>query len=100
MTSVTIQAMKRLTNRVNHDAGLTHPNDKATVVGLFRLLVAGGEPFEPSELRDWATQNGWSTNSTTKLYEWTTGILHGRVIRTNGSGGWKPDILERLRESA
>jgi len=98
--AVAMEAMMLLTIRINVATGLTHSSDKSTTVGLFRALIAAGEDYEPDELKEWAHMNGWSDQGAKRLWEIAVAVRGGRVLKANSHGGWKPDIVERLREKA
>lgn len=98
--TVVAEALRLLTSRVNVARGLTHPNDKAAAVKLLRLLISAGEQFEPEELKVWASRHGWSQRGANQLYAVASALVDGRTVRTNRLGGWKPDIVETLRERA
>jgi hypothetical protein len=90
------RALESLTSRVNVSTGLGHPSDKAGAVGVFRILKAGGERYDPAEVSAWAANNGWSLTGARELGEVAAGVLAGRRYRV-GRHGWRDDILEQWR---
>jgi len=68
-------------------AGLVHPNDKAKVVGVFKLLVANGKTYDPGDVRRWAVSKGGSDSVAAKIEDYATRILQGRRVSAKE---WRP----------
>lgn len=98
LSPVVAEGMRLLTARINCGTGLKHPSDKAAAVGMVRALLAARERIDADELRSWAVQHGWSPDGSDQLHAVASALAEGRVVRTTTPGGWKPDIVERLRE--
>lgn len=96
---VVAAALESLTAVVNLSTGLGHPSDRAAAVRMFQLLNAGGEHFEPAEVRAWAANNGWNREGTRELEEVAAGVLAGRRFRVE-TYPWDRDDLERWRARA
>lgn len=90
------RALDSLTGRVNLSSGLGHPSDKAAAVGLFRILNAGGERYDPAEVSAWAANNGWGLDGARELGEVAAGVLAGRRYQVERHG-WREDILDFWR---
>jgi hypothetical protein len=91
-------ALEGLTTSVNLSTGLSHPSDRSHAVAVFKLLVSGGERYDPDEVRAWATSNGWQADDASELAEIAGKIKEGRRLRSD----WRLDreVLGRWRERA
>jgi hypothetical protein len=94
-----VAALKSLTAFVNLSTGLSHPSDRASAVSLFQILHDAAEAFEPSEVRAWAVNNGWSGEGARELEGIADGVIAGRRFRVERAG-WSRDILDQWREDA
>lgn len=97
---VVVEALKSLTAYVNIRTGLNHPNDKAAAVQMFKALQRAGEPFDPSQLRAWATRNGWSSRHAMDLQALGQQVLDFRTVRIQGGDIWRYDVVEAWRRKA
>ena len=94
------EAMKLLTGAVNLSTGLSHPSDKADAVELFRILFKNREEFDPTSIKAWALQHGWSTSGANQIRDIAEAINNRRPIRGGTHPHWREDIIKVLRESA
>ena len=92
------QALIGLTASVNLSTGLTHPSDRSHAVAIFKLLVSGGEKYDPDEIRAWAVKNGWEAEDAAELEDIARKIREGRNLRSDWRLG--PEVLERWRSEA
>jgi hypothetical protein len=96
---VVAKGLEYLTSGVNVGTGLSHPDDRSSAINLFRLLLAGGERFDPDEVRVWAVRHGWDPADARELADLADKVRHGRQLRTTG-GEWRDDALDMLRREA
>jgi hypothetical protein len=98
---VVTEAMEDLTARVNLSTGIGHPSDRSAAVAMFGLLQDAGEPYEPAEIRAWATAHGWRPDHARRLAEIGEKFKAGRRVQGRGRGtAWSADVLARWRERA
>jgi hypothetical protein len=90
------RALEDLTVRVNLSTGLGHPSDRGAAVDLFRILLNGGERWDPEEIHAWALNHGWSAEGAGELTDIARGAAGGRSFRAE-HGGWIDNILDRWR---
>lgn len=95
---VVARAMEYLTNSVNLSTGLGHPSDKESAIGMFRILVAEGEPFEPDQIRGWAVRHGWQPRHARDLAELAEKFKAGRQVRGGKRKMWRDDVIEIWRQ--
>jgi hypothetical protein len=95
-----VEALKSLTSRVNLSSGLGHPSDKAAAVQMFKVLRAGGELFDPDQVRAWAARNGWRADHARQLGVLAQTISGGRSVRVAQQRAWRDDILAIWRNDA
>lgn len=96
---VVARAMEYLTNSVNLSTGLGHPSDKESAIGMFRILKAEGEPFDPEQIRAWAVRNGWKPRDARDLAKLAEKFKAGKQVRGGKRKMWRDDVIEIWRES-
>ena len=97
---VVAKGLEYLTSGVNVSSGLADPSDRSSAIHLFRLLLAGGESYEPAEIRVWAVRHGWDPRDARELADLAEKVRERRPLKADATGRWRDDALEWLRAEA
>jgi hypothetical protein len=97
---VVVRAMESLTTSVNLSTGLGHPSDKESAIGMFRILMAEGEPFEPDQIRAWAVRHGWQPRHARDLAGLGEKFKAGKLVRGGKRKMWRDDVIEIWRRES
>jgi hypothetical protein len=97
---VVVRAMKSLTTSVNLSTGLGHPSDKEAAIGMFRVLTAEGELFEPDQIRAWAVRHGWQPRHARDLAVLAEKFKAGKQVRGGKRKMWRDDVIEIWRRES
>jgi hypothetical protein len=97
---VVVRAMESLTTSVNLSTGLGHPSDKESAIGMFRILTAEGEPFEPDQIRAWAVRHGWQPRHARDLAVLAEKFKAGKQVRGGKRKMWRDDVIEIWRRES
>ncbi|MFL5866689.1 MAG: hypothetical protein ACJ766_06265 [Thermoleophilaceae bacterium] len=93
-------ALQSLTDRVNLSTGLSHPSDKDSAVGLFKILRNASEDYDPARVRGWAARHGWQAEDAREGGEVAEKIQAGRTVQVREHQMWADDILDQWRAEA
>jgi hypothetical protein len=97
---VVIEALRSLTLSANLSTGLSHPRDRDEAVHTFRALAKGGEAFDPTAVRAWAVQNGWSARGADELQQVAQDVRDGKRLRTHEGPPPRSGMLDYWRQQA
>jgi hypothetical protein len=98
---VVIEALRALTNVVDHDNRLTGPADRRHAVVTLMTLRHGGYRPDPDGIRAWALANAWPVDSANRLRELAAKIQAGVEIRARGRDAYpRPELLRLWRDGA
>lgn len=67
MDKILVEALKKLSNRINLSTGLLHPSDECFAKELFKFLKEEGVALNSNEIASWAVANKWSDKHATDL---------------------------------
>jgi hypothetical protein len=85
MLSTNVQkAMETLSSRIDTNAGLNSPRDRATAVGALSELRSAGEPFEPEDIAAWASLHDWTPKGVARIRTLANDILVGKPAGARG----------------
>ncbi|MDQ3630733.1 MAG: site-specific integrase [Actinomycetota bacterium] len=95
-------ALADLTDSVNHNNGLSSPYERSLTILTFRALLAGGEAYDPAEIRAEAVRLGWEPRFARDLAQLAADMGAGKRPRIprGGFSDLHPDALARWRAEA
>lgn len=64
---VVVKALETLSNAINLETGLLHPNDKGFAEETLRILRAKGHVLMHREIKSWAIRRGWKSGGSDDL---------------------------------
>jgi hypothetical protein len=97
---IVIEALKSLISSINVSTGISHPADKESAVGLFKLLKSSNERFVPEQIRAWlVAQANILPKYADDISNIAQAILDNKPVR-GGQSSWNPTILETWRTRA
>lgn len=100
--TVVAAALADLTDSVNHNNGLSSPYERSLTILTFRALLAGGEAYDPAEIRAEAVRLGWEPRFARDLALVAADMRAGKRPRIprGGLSELHPEALARWRAEA
>ena len=95
---VLLEALKSLTQTVNHNNTISAGFEKDQVVGVLLALNKAGIPMDADQVQGWALANGWSGSNPQRLAKYVEDIRAGKRPRSRSV--IRPDYIERLKQRA
>ena len=99
MDPIVEEALKDLNGLVNRETGLAHPSDKETAVQIFNALLNGGIEYDPSEVKRWLVQKGWTSSNAEEVKSVAGKIKSGIKMRP-GQNKLGRDPLKKWKKRA
>lgn len=96
---VVVEALKSLTQSINHNNTIKAGYEKDDVVNVLLLLHDCGIPMDGAAMEGWALSHGWSGGNPAQLAKYVDEINAGKRPRTSRQG-LRPDYIDYLRERA
>ena len=92
------RAMESIVASINISSGIVAPEDKDTVVSVFRLLRDDEERYNPVEIRAWLVQKGMDAKHATAVAE--VAAAPSRYRKSTSKRSWGRADLKRWRADA
>jgi len=94
------QALKTLTQSVNHANNLAGAPDKRDAVATLLILHDGGHQLHPPDIYAWAPANGWPARGALRLRELAATIAGGKRPQLKHRSPFRKDILSVWQQEA
>ena len=98
--SIESAIVKKLSDRVNVSAGLTHPLDESAAKELLKEIVSRGYTLNPSDIYAEAQSCGWSPKHAKSLSDLAKKISSGRRVVIKHSYRWNPEVFDEIENQA
>jgi hypothetical protein len=94
------EALKTLTEMVNHANNLAGTMDKRDAIDVLQRLHDAGHRLDPDAIYVWALANGWNAHGSERLQLLATQVGAGKRPRMGMPSALRPDIVAVWREAA
>lgn len=91
-----VEALKSMTQAINHNNTITGGYEKDRVVSLLLALHDARVSMDAEAMQGWALANGWSGKNPARLATYVVDINAGKRPRVS-NGYTRSDIVEHLR---